>query len=271
MTKINIFEVARISFIEGVRDRALHGILIIAVLFSGISLLIIPMFAFDTGKVAIDLGFAFVNLSGLSLVFFLAIPLLSRDVYQRTVTMILARPITRGEYICGKFLGLALLIALAFVVIGFLAIFSFLIGSQFFAVEVPRNFTWIGLSLTIVFAYLAQIIILAVAFLFATLTTSYYLAMLLTLAVYIAGQSLETIMKIITAGDFFRANVIHRGGIQLITWMIPNLRAFDLKVHASYGMPISGPYVLAVFGYGLFYTFLLLWITVFLFQRKELQ
>lgn len=266
------FEVSRITFHEGIRDRALLGILLLSFCLCGISLFVIPMFAFDTGKVAIDIAFAFISLTGLTIIFFMAIPLLSRDIHHHTVTMILARPVSRGEYILGKYAGLAALIAVAFLVIGTLAILSFWLGVQILpALSLPRNFTWLTLVLTTLLTYQSQLIVLAAAFLFSTITTSSYLAMLLALAVYITGHTIETILKIISAGEFFEASKPYVVTLDIISWILPNLRAFDLKTHVAYGLHISTSYVVMVTLYAAVYITILLSLTIFAFTKKELQ
>lgn len=268
----NIYQVARISCLEGIRDRALMGVFLVALFLCGVAFFVIPWFAFDTGKVAVDIGFAFISLAGLTIIFFLAIPLLSRDIYQRTVTMILARPVARSDYIIGKFVGLSMLIAFAFLIIGIVAVLIFWLGIRFTPeMELPRNFTFQTLILALLLNYMAKLILLAVAFVFTTLTTSYYLAMILSLAVYVAGQGMETILRIVEAGDFFKAGELHRVILKVVSWIFPNLSAFDIKVHVAYGLSISMQYIGFVFLYGLLYIFLLLSCAVLLFNRKELQ
>ena len=100
-----IWPIALITFKEGIRNRALQGILLIAVLLCFAYLAVLPMFAFETGKVMLDLGAASVNLSGLVIVLFLSISMLTRDIHQRSVCIILSRPISRPSYVMGKFLG----------------------------------------------------------------------------------------------------------------------------------------------------------------------
>ena len=50
-----IWPIAGITLREGIRNRSLQGILFVAALLCVVYLTIIPLFAFDTGKVAVDL------------------------------------------------------------------------------------------------------------------------------------------------------------------------------------------------------------------------
>ncbi len=118
-----IWLLGKITFQEGLRNRILWGIFFFAFLLSIANYVFTQSFGYDLGKVSVDLGISAVSLAGLLIIFFMGINLISRDIEKRTVYMILARPITRSQYILGKFLGLALMVAASVVILGF---FSFL-------------------------------------------------------------------------------------------------------------------------------------------------
>ena len=79
-----IWPIIAITFKEGIRNRALQGIMGIAVLLCFAYLAMMPMFSFERSKVMVDLAGASVSLAGLAIVFFLAISMLTRDVHQRS-------------------------------------------------------------------------------------------------------------------------------------------------------------------------------------------
>ena len=135
--------VAAITIKEGLRNRAMQGVLTIALMLCLVYITIIPMFAFDTGKVVVDLGFAFVTLAGLAIVIFLGIALLTADIHQRTVCMILSRPVSRTDYVVGKYCGLAVTVLLAVLMIAALTVFTSWIGIKLIPeMKLPRNFSW---------------------------------------------------------------------------------------------------------------------------------
>ena len=106
----NVYRILAITFKEGIRNRALQGILCLAFLLCIVYLGVMQMFAFETGKVMLDLGSASVSIAGLVIVVFLAISMLTRDLHQRSICLILSRPVSRLQYVCGKFSGLALMV-----------------------------------------------------------------------------------------------------------------------------------------------------------------
>ena len=263
--------VAGITIKEGLRNRAMQGILAIALLLCVVYVTIIPMFAFDTGKVVIDLGSAFVTLAGLAIVIFLGIALLTKDIHQRTVCMILSRPISRTDYVVGKFCGIAGTVLLAIVMIVGLTIFTSWLGIQFILeMEAPRNFSWGVLAISVLFEYLSLLILMAVAFFFVCLTSSEYLSMLFTVCIYVIGNSLETIIAVIKEGQFVQLGGAYLAMLKVVAWVFPNLSAFNLKVYLSYGLPLPWGQVGWTAAYGVFYISLLAVVTLWIFKRKEI-
>lgn len=263
--------VAAITIKEGLRNRAMQGILAIALLLCLIYITIIPMFAFDTGKVVIDLGFAFITLSGLAIVIFLGIALLTADMHQKTVCMILSRPISRADYVIGKYCGLAVTVLLAVLMITGLTVLTSWIGIQLIPeMKAPRNFSWTVLAVGVSFQYISLLMLMAVAFFFACLTTSEYLSMLFTMGVFAIGNSLETIIEVIQAGQEVRLGPAYLGILKAISWIFPNFSAFDFKVYLAYGLPMPWHQALWTAGYGVVYIGLLAMATLWIFQRKEI-
>jgi len=256
---------------EGLRNRAMQGILAIALLLCLVYVMIIPMFAFDTGKVVVDLGSAFVTVAGLAIVIFLGIALLTKDIHQRTVCMILSRPISRADYVVGKFCGLAVTVLLAVVMIVALTVITSWIGIQLVPeMKAPRNFSWGVLGVSVFFQYLSFLMLMAVAFFFACLTTSEYLSMLFTVCVYVIGNSLETIIAVIKEGQFVQLGPSYLAFLKIVAWVFPNLSAFDLKIYLAYGLPLPWKQVGWTAAYGACYVAILAVATLWIFKRKEI-
>jgi len=268
----NIWLISNITVKDGIRNRLLHGILFIALFSCVIYLTIIPMFAFDTGKVATDLGFASMTLSGLAVVIFLGIGLLTRDIHERSVCMVISRPVSRSQYVTGKFLGLSITILTAVLIMAVLSVFSGWIALKIIPeMALPRNFSWGYLLTAVIFNYLELLIVMALGFLFTVITTNAYLSMLFTFCCYIIGQTLETIVKVITSGEFVKVDAFYIKTLEILKWIFPNLRAFDLKVSVSYGLPLSLDYTIWTAVYGLIYISIIIFITTKIFNRQEIK
>lgn len=271
MTSHTVGLVAAITVKEGLRNRAMQGILAIALMLCLVYITIIPMFALDIGKVSVDLGFAFVTLAGLAIVIFLGIALLTGDIHQRTVCMILSRPVSRVDYVTGKYAGMAVTVLLAVLMISLLTLFTSWLGLLMVPeMALPRNFSWGMVAIVILFQYFSLLMLMAVAFFFACLTTSEYLSMLFTIGVYVIGNSLETIIEVIQAGEFVQMGPAYLGLLKAIAWIFPNFSAFDLKIYLAYGLPLPWNQAVWTSFYGICYIGLLAVATVWVFKRKEI-
>lgn len=267
-----IWPIVAITLREGIRNRALQGILFVAALLCAVYLIIIPLFAFDTGKVAVDLSFASITLAGLAIVIFLGIALIAKDIHQRSVCMVLSRPVPRTAYILGKFCGVGLTVLIAVLIIGAMGLVTAGLGIHYIMeMEAPRNFSWGVMLLTLLYQYIALLVLMAFAFFYTVLTSNEYLSMLFTFCTYLIGNSLETIVKVLQAGEYFEAGTGYISMMKLLTWVFPNLSAFDLKVYLGYGLDLPWRDLIWTGVYGVFYIALLLFLTAVIFNRKELR
>lgn len=264
-----IWLLSKITFKEGVRNRILLGILLVAVLFSAFNLIFSQMFAHDVSKVSVDLGLSTVSMAGLAVIFFMGINLLAKDFEKRTIYMVLARPLARWQYVIGKFFGLALMVGTAVAILGIVVAagvkFSMLLAPS----HIPVNYSWKIFALSICFSYLCLMILTAMAQLFTCLTTNSYIALLVTACTYFIGQNVELVRKAFLGES--GTNIIYYYLIEIVTWMFPNLQAFDLKTSAGYGLPLEPAALLWTAVYGLTYIGLILGLTVCVFQRRELS
>jgi ABC-type transport system involved in multi-copper enzyme maturation permease subunit len=267
-----ILPIVAITLKEGIRNRALQGILGIGSLLCLVYLAVMPMFSFERSKVMVDLVAASLSVAGLVIVLFLSISMLTKDIHQRSVCLILSRPISRTAYVIGKFCGLAFMVLIATLLIALIAFAASTIGAQFSsALEVPRNFSLSQVVLAYLLKYLGLLILLALAFLFTVVTTSEYLSMLLTAMIYLIGNSLETIVKVASAGSDVQLSGVYLNALKALTWILPNLSAFDLKVYVAYGLPIPPVQIAWTVAYGLLYTILVVTLVILVFNRKEIR
>ena len=264
-----IWLLSRITFKEGVRNRILLGILLVAVLFSAFNIIFTQMFAHDLSKVSVDLGLSTVSLSGLAVIFFMGINLLARDFEKRTIYTILSRPIARWQYVLGKFSGLMLMVGTAVAILGVFSAASVKITMMISPAYIPPDYSWGIFALSIVFSYLSLMILTALAQLFTCLTTSSYIALLITACTYFIGHNVELVRKtLVEASD---VSPLYAFLIKTATWIFPNLQAFDMKASAGYGLPLETGTLIWTAIYGISYIAIILVLTVSVFQRRELS
>jgi ABC-type transport system involved in multi-copper enzyme maturation permease subunit len=263
-----IWLLGKITYKEGVRNRILLGIILVAVLFSAFNLIFTQMFTYDLSKVSVDLGLSTVSLAGLVVIFFMGINLLARDLEKRTIYMVISRPIARWQYVLGKFLGLAMMVGTSIIILGAVSAAGVKASMLMAPDYIPLNYSWTIFFLAICFSYLSLMIVTALAQFFTCMTTSSYIALLVTACTYFIGQNVELVRKsLLSTNEICQAYSVL---IETVTWIFPNLQAFDLKSTAGYGLPIDAIALSWTALYGVSYIGIILAFTVLIFQRREL-
>jgi Cu-processing system permease protein len=268
----NIRVLAAITFLEGVRNRFFFGLMFIALLLLGANVTITHSFAYDLGKVAVDMGLSATSIFGLMIIFFLGINLISKDLDKLTVYMVVGRPIARWQYVVGKFLGLSLILLISILILGAISALSVILATLGKSeAYIPRDFSWLGFGIALGYQYISLNLITAFTLLFATLTSSAFVAMLLSMATYFIGQNIELLIKLLASQRYFEHTAQIEQMAKALYWAFPNLSAFDLKTAAAYGLPLDPGYLAWTLVYGLVYTVLMLMLTSYLFHRRELS
>src|SRR5687768_8123802 len=109
-----VLVIALNTYREAVRARMLHGLFALALASTGYSLIVGAYTAKNQLRVVSDLGAAAISLYAIVVAVVLGATSLYRELELKTLFPILARPVTRTEYLVGKYLG-TLLLLLVFV------------------------------------------------------------------------------------------------------------------------------------------------------------
>jgi len=266
----SIWPLAVITFKEGVRSRAIYGIFLLALLLLAANFLICGMIMRDVGKVAVDVSLSAVSFSGLLLVLFVGINLLAKDFERRTIYMVLSRPISRVQYMWGKFIGMVLLIVTAVAALSGCSLVSIFAVRQAYSNFFPR-FSWTPILWALLLIAVMLVLLAALSFLFSSFATSSFVTLILTIASYFIGHGLGAVKAILespaTAGVELSTTTVRlfRGAY----YLFPNLSFFDVKLQAAHNLPIAWTYLFGTIAYGLVYSCLAIALAGLIFSRRE--
>src|ERR1700739_1081559 len=110
--------IARNTFREAVRDRVLYNLVLFVVLLSVSAIFLGAASASQDAKIIVDLGLSAMLLFGAFIAIFVGVALVWKEIERRTLYSIFAKPVGRGEFLLGKYLGLCLTLAVNVVVMG---------------------------------------------------------------------------------------------------------------------------------------------------------
>ncbi len=268
---INIYYISHATFVEGIRHRALWAIIILSIVLTMTNIMAGKLFSWDLGKVSVEFGLSAVALSGLLLVFFLGLKILSDDFESKRIQMLMARPISGWQYITGKFMGLAAILLAASIILMIGAVIS----QQYFIIQyslfVPPNFSWATYLMALSCQWMSLLIILAVTIFCYSFASNSFVALLFSVSAYIVGQNFELLRKVVSENPYAGFLSGQDYIVTAISWVIPNLSLFDKKNIAAYGLvfPLHDFFMLIL--YCISYTALLLFFSSILINRRELS
>ena len=100
--------IARNAFREAVRDRVLYNLVFFVLLLIGGAIFLGELSGAQESKIIIDLGLSAMLLFGAFISIFVGVGLVYKEIERRTIYAIFSKPVGRGEFLVGKYLGLCL-------------------------------------------------------------------------------------------------------------------------------------------------------------------
>src|SRR2546421_5286808 len=110
--------IARNAFREAVRDRVLYNLVLFVLLLTAGAIFLGELSAGQETKIIIDLGLSAMLLFGVFIAIFVGVGLVYKEIERRTLYAILSKPIGRGQFLLGKYLGLCATLLVNIAVMG---------------------------------------------------------------------------------------------------------------------------------------------------------
>lgn len=252
-----IWAIATNTVRESVRSKLLYGLLFFAVLLIGSGALVASLSYVEGDRILQDVGLGAVRLFGVAIAILVGINLIHREVDRRTVYTILSKPISRADFLLGKFLGLTLTIWLQMGIMG-LAFVGVSLGTG-----APLGWPHTAFFLLTGFELALMV---AIATLFSAFTTP-VLAAFFTSGVWAVGH-LTRELRDIGAGSESPA-------VEWATWaahrVLPDLESFNLAAEAAHLLPLTTADVALPAIYGLGYLVIVLLCAIGIFERRDFR
>lgn len=257
-----------ISLLAIFRDKVFHGILGIAAIF-----LLIPSVSSlsmrQVTELSITLALSLLSIILMLLSVSLGATSLWKDIERRYTYSVLSLPLERSAYLIGKFIAVALFLLLTTLVLGAVACVVVWFSSGIYPSE--RPIPWSNLVVCIIFSALKYIVLVSYAFLFSTVSTSFFLPIFGTISVFMAGNATQQAYDYVHSPAANSLSPLVKQAASFFYYLLPNFSAFDLKVNAIYGIALSGRAVALPFIYFCIYTPLLIVVATIIFARREIK
>src|SRR6185436_12940629 len=185
--------------------------------------------------------------------------LVYKEIERRTLYTILSKPIGRGQFLLGKYLGLSLTLMVNVAVMG--------VGVTLALVYVRRGWDPLALRLwpAVLLIYAELLILTAVSLLFSSFSSP-ALSALLTFFVFIIGH-FSADLKMLGA----TANVPARWVFQGLYYVLPNLSNYRVITAAAHGVVPKASAAIAALAYAVAYIVVLLCAAGLIFRRRNIN
>lgn len=251
-----------------IRDRLLQ-LLLACALFIFLAVPALSLFSMrQVQELSVTISLSAISIILLILTVILGSSSVWRDLDRRYLASILGLPVSRTSYILGKFAGIVIFIIIGCVLLGLMASVVIMLMSLQYPSDTPVR--WFQIWVAILSDGMKYILVAAIALFFSSISTSFYFPFVSTLVIYFCGNASQEVYEYII-GDYGKTfSSVTRGTVSAIYYCIPNFSAFDFKVQAVYLLPVSIQGLLYTGVYFLMYTSIMLVITVWAFNRREL-
>jgi ABC-type transport system involved in multi-copper enzyme maturation permease subunit len=252
--------IARNAFREAVRDRVLYNLVLFVLLLTAGAIFLGELSGGQEAKIIVDLGLSSILLFGVFIAIFVGVGLVHKEIERRTIYAILSKPIGRGEFLLGKYLGLCLTLLVNVLVMG--------AGVSLALLYVKRGWDPLVIRIwpTILLIYLELAILTAVALLFSSFSSP-ALSALLTFFVFIAGHFSADLKTFAASLGGTAARWFFTG----LYYLLPNFANYSQITPAAHGYAPGAATLLVALLYAMLYAGVVLAAGTLVFNQRNFK
>jgi len=184
--------------------------------------------------------------------------LVSKEIEKRTVFAIFSKPVGRGEFIVGKYLGLCLTISINVLIMG--------VGVSLALLYVGGGNLAFSIWAAIFLIFLELAILTAVAILFSSFSSP-ALSALLTFFIFIIGNFSASLREFAENLGSNSAKLF----FSFLYYFLPNLSFYSFTTNAARGDVPPASMILGAILYAVVYISILLAATILIFSRRNFK
>jgi ABC-type transport system involved in multi-copper enzyme maturation permease subunit len=178
--------------------------------------------------------------------------LLQKELAKKTIYNILSKSVPRREFLLGKFFGIS---TISIVLVGGMGI-----GLLLYVACYEGKLS-LPLVQALFYIILEGLIISAASIFFSSIVVTPLLIGLFTFFFFVVGRSASSMV------DF--AKLINSSAIQLCYWIVPHLDSLYAGNEAVFSILRSGQNMIYSLVYAVSYSFILLFLATFFFERRQ--
>lgn len=244
------------TFKEIMRDKILYSLIVFSVILMGFSIALSDLSFGEQSRITLNFGLTAIHISSVVLSIFIGSSLVLKELKNRTIMTLLARPLSRSTFILGKFLGLlmvivSLLLGLSLVLFGIMFLMTVPITMAFFVA---------------IYGIILEAAVLTSLTLFFSSLSKIFLAISFSVGVFFIGHWIESFLYFVTKGGFGELKSIANG----LFYIVPNLERFNWRAEVIYNQTIGMDTIFITTLYSFLLCGFLLTLSFLVFTNKDL-
>jgi hypothetical protein len=279
-----IWALSHNTFLELVRLKVFYFLLLFAFLIIGSSLFTVQFSFQNPLQVLKDVGLGAMSIFSWLLGLLCTANLLPKDLEDRTLYTILAKPVSRFEYLLGKLCGVFLLLGLAVVLMSLLFAGVLAIRQQQEIAELERTLSGENLAAAvaqiraatfqlnllpgIALIFLKALLCSTLTLLLSTLATSSVFTVLVSVVVYLIGHVQGIAREAWLTGG--QSSPLLKLLIAAMALTFPDLQLFNVVDEIAVGTAVPALLFWQVAGFGALYTLVYFLLAQLVFSTREL-
>lgn len=238
---------------ENLSNKILNGFLIFAIIILLGTLLLRELSVYRSDMVVKDTGIFLIEFFVFLVTVFSSSSYLIREHKEKSIYLILTKPVSRTEYIFGNLIGN---IFMTVIYVGIMTVFL-----QVMLMAIGASLTGLEL-ISILFIFIKLSILSALGIFFAVISDSYVTANIFTFSIYIVSHMTTELVFLAEKSD----NIVLKGIFKAFYYILPRLSTLNLR---DYILPIEVNYF-NLFIYSGVYMIIVALITSIIFEKRKL-
>lgn len=254
---MKVAAIALNTFRESVREKILYTVGVFGLLLIGSSYVLSPLAVGARHKMIADVGLASVSLLGVVVLILVGTSLIHREIDRRIIFIVLSKPVSRAQYLLGKYFGIVLTLGAVVLAMGML----------YFSVLVFDGIGFGSVYAAAIWMSFVELMVLASVAVFFSSFTNHTLTALFTLSVFVMGHLSADLRSFAerVGGPAMKA------ATEFMFYALPNLEAFNIRAEAVHSIEIGASRIAISSLYGFAYVAFALALATILFNRKDLK
>jgi len=254
---VRIHALALNTFREAIRNKLLYTLLGFSFVMIAFGVVLATLSYVEVDEILQDMGMGAIRFFSAGIAIFVGIGLIHNEVDRRTIFTILSKPVSRTEFLVGKWAGLTFTIWLQLVLMAtaFAAV-SALVGAPLG----PDHGIAIGLI------GLELMVLVAIATFFSAFTTP-MLAAFFTIGLWLIGHLSRDLQALGQQSDLESVSALST----FVFVVMPDFEVFNKTLEAVHGLPIAGSEIGLALVYACGYTTCALVLGSMIFSRRDFK